>query len=115
MKTKNMTTLHLRKSRGWSPLRLGFLLIPLTLVCFALSPAARAVDPPPDGGFPNQNTAEGEDAVLSLNTPASGTWTATGRLATERDLHTATLLPNGKVRVAGRGVGKRDVVGSAEL
>src|SRR5437773_6240790 len=68
MKTKNMTTLHLRKSIGRSPLRLGFLLIPLALTaaCFALSPAARAVDPPPDGGYPGDNTAEGTDALFSL-------------------------------------------------
>ncbi|PYU18576.1 MAG: hypothetical protein DMG30_27290, partial [Acidobacteria bacterium] len=33
--------------------------------------------------------------------PASGTWTATASLNTGRDLHTATLLPNGKVLVAG--------------
>src|SRR6476620_3843849 len=28
---------------------------------------ARAVDLPPDGSYPNQNTAEGEDAVLSAS------------------------------------------------
>jgi uncharacterized coiled-coil protein SlyX len=50
-----------------SPLR-AFLLIPLVLACFALSPAIRAVDPPPDGGYPGQNTAEGEDALFSLTT-----------------------------------------------
>src|SRR5690348_14140648 len=35
---------------------------------FALSPMARAVDPPPDGGYPNRNTAEGEDALLHVTT-----------------------------------------------
>jgi len=38
----------------------------LTLSCLAFTPIVRAVDPPPDGGYPNQNTAEGEDALLVL-------------------------------------------------
>jgi hypothetical protein len=47
----------------------GCLFIPLALALawFALSPVARAVDPPPDGGYPNQNTAEGEDALFSVS------------------------------------------------
>ena len=31
-----------------------------------LTSASFAVDPPPDGGYPNQNTAEGQDALFSL-------------------------------------------------
>jgi hypothetical protein len=77
------------------------ILIALMLGCFALSRTVWAVDPPPDGGYPNNNTAEGDDVVLSRNTPASGSWTATGSLHTARLFHTATLLPNGKVLVAG--------------
>ena len=63
-----MTTLQFPKSTGWSHLRLGFLLIPLALGCFGLSPAVRAVDPPPDGGYPGRNTAEGDNALFSLTT-----------------------------------------------
>ena len=47
--------------------------------------------------------------------PASGTWSATGSLATARVYHTATLLPNGKVLVAGGADTRGDYVASAEL
>src|SRR5262249_14189498 len=53
-------------------------LIALTLGCFALSPTARAVDPPPDGGYPNENTAEGEGALFDLDTNSSPDNTAIG-------------------------------------
>ncbi len=71
---KEMTTLHLGKSIGWSPLRLAFLLIPLVLTCVALSPVARAqLSPPPGGGYPGHNTAEGTDALFSLTTGTNNT------------------------------------------
>ena len=40
----------------------------LALIWVALLPAVRAVDPPPDGGYPNGNTAEGTDALFSVTT-----------------------------------------------
>jgi uncharacterized coiled-coil protein SlyX len=55
------------------PLRRGFLLIPVALACFGLSPAARAVDPAPDGGYPGNTTAEGDSALFSLTTGTNNT------------------------------------------
>jgi hypothetical protein len=43
-------------------------LVAFALACFALSPAARAVSPPPDGGYAGFNTAEGQNALLGLTT-----------------------------------------------
>ena len=43
------------------------------LACFGLSPAARAVTPPPDGGYANRNTAEGDSALFSLTTGSDNT------------------------------------------
>jgi hypothetical protein len=43
-------------------------LITFTLVCFALVQKIQAVSPPPDGGYPGGNTAEGQAALLSLTT-----------------------------------------------
>ena len=60
-------------------MRLALLLLPLVFACFALSPTALAVSPPPDGGYPGGNTAEGTDALFS-NTFGLGN-TATGRQA----------------------------------
>ena len=37
--------------------------------------------------------------AAELYNPASGTWTATGSLNTQRNDYTATLLPNGRVLV----------------
>src|SRR4051794_17269833 len=67
-----MTTPHLRKLNDSSPLPLAFI-IPLVLVCFGLMPAAKAIDPLPDGGYPNNNTAEGTNALFNLTTGGSNT------------------------------------------
>src|SRR6266566_4909994 len=61
-----------------SPLRRGSLLIPLGLACFALLPSVRAVTPAPDGGYPNDNTAEGENALFDLDVNSSTDNTALG-------------------------------------
>ena len=55
----------------------GFAL--LALACFALSPTLRAVSPAPDGGYPNNNTAEGTDALFNLTTGSDNTATVIER------------------------------------
>ena len=45
----------------------------LLLACLALSPMAQAVVPPPDGGYPGFNTAEGQKALFSLTSGVANT------------------------------------------
>ena len=40
----------------------------VALAWFAFSSTARALNPPPDGGYPGFNTAEGQKALFSLTT-----------------------------------------------
>jgi uncharacterized coiled-coil protein SlyX len=69
----NIATLLIANLMTRSPLRRGWLLIALTLTCLAFSPMAKAVDPQPDGGYPNQNTAEGDNALFSLTSGTANT------------------------------------------
>src|SRR5712672_93237 len=54
------------------------LFIAFTLICFALSPSARGVVPPPPGGYPNFTTSAGDHALqaltLGLGNTAIGTF-----------------------------------------
>ena len=50
----------------------------LAATCLALAPLAFAVDPPPDGGYANENIAEGEDALFNQVTGSLGLNTAVG-------------------------------------
>jgi hypothetical protein len=63
MKTNNISSeLPLIKSKTTVPR----FLIAVALVSFGLLPAAQAVVPAPDGGYPGGNTAEGQNALFSL-------------------------------------------------
>jgi len=109
----------------------------LALAWFALSPTSLGATPIRNGSYPNHKTAEADDALSSLTTGAkdtamefdaldsltsgsdnalaSWTWRRTGRLNTSREFHTATLLQNGMVLVAGGQVGNDNALASAEL
>jgi hypothetical protein len=84
------------------------ILVPVFVGCFAFSQITQAVIPPPDGGYPGGNTAEGQNALfshtsggfntgvgfLSLRSNTTGSFnTATGAgtlLANTGDRNTAT-------------------------
>jgi len=44
-----------------------------SLICTGFLPQVQAVNPPPDGGYPGNNTAEGASALFSLTTGGSNT------------------------------------------
>ena len=52
-------------------INLAFALI--AVASLGLTASVRAVTPPPDGGYPNGNTAEGQDALFSLGIGTSNT------------------------------------------
>jgi Chaperone of endosialidase len=53
----------------------------VVIVCLVSVQNAQAVSPPPDGGYPGQNTAEGQNALLDLNVNNGTNNTAVGWLA----------------------------------
>jgi hypothetical protein len=75
-------------------LRRDLFLIPLVLALagLALAPTARALRPPPDGGYPNETTAEGDGALFSLTTGFGNTALGFNALRsdTEGSFNTAT-------------------------
>jgi Chaperone of endosialidase len=52
---------------------LRFYLCASALLCLLVLPPARAVNPPPDGGYPNGNTAEGDNALAKLTSGLDNT------------------------------------------
>ena len=79
-----MKTTPFKNSINCSLWRNNLLRIPLALACIAFLQEAQAVSPPPDGGYPGGNTAEGQDALLNLMT---GTYnTAVGLFSLESNV-----------------------------
>ena len=91
--------------------RSAIMLFALTVMAFFLAERTQALNPPPDGGYPGGNTAEGQGALLNLT---SGTFnTAVGffslRSNTEGQFNTAvgagTLFANTANNNTGTGAG----------
>jgi hypothetical protein len=56
-------------------------IITLAVIGFVLPPKASAINPPPDGGYPGANTAEGQAALFHLTTGSQNTAVGTYSLA----------------------------------
>jgi hypothetical protein len=75
------------------------------LACIAVLPKAHAVNPPPDGGYPGFNTAEGQNALFSRTTGTYNTaagWFSLRALtggAFNTAIGAATLLASTRPRV----------------
>ena len=71
----------IKTSTAFPSFRGGFILVILTVASAMLLPEAHAVNPTPDGGYPGFNTAEGQNALLSLDTSTGFANTAVGALS----------------------------------
>src|SRR5881409_1373505 len=70
-------------------------LITIGLVCFALVQNTQAVVPAPDGGYPGGNTAEGQNALFSLNIGLDNTAIGEGALKNNTTGSKNTALGDG--------------------
>src|SRR5215216_226194 len=90
------------------------------LLCLGLLPNAQALIPPPDGGYPGFNTAEGQNALLNLTTGVGNTAVGWFSLFSDTDgsFNTAvgagTLLFNVGNQTTGEGV-QNTAIGTAAL
>jgi hypothetical protein len=81
----------------------------MALGSFVLVPGAHAVNPPPDGGYPGFNTAEGDNALFGLTTGVGNTAVGWASLLSNTDgsfntaLGAGTLLFNVGNQNAGEG------------
>ena len=99
---------HLVRGAFYLILLVAVCVIPFALGQRATTKQSAVADPLLLESGPVATLSTGDD-------PASGTWTLTGSLNTARYLHTATLLPNGMVLVAGGLDSGLNALDSAEL
>ena len=115
-----MKTLTLNHSIDHAHFRCTVFMIAFAVAALAVSLVAQAVVPPPDGGYPNFNTAEGQNALLSLTTGVGNTAVGWFSLSSDLDgsFNTAvgagTLLLNIGDQSTGEGV-ENTAVGTAAL
>src|SRR6266480_334318 len=96
------------------------ILVAVAFNYFAFPPGARAITPAPDGGYPGLNTAEGQNALLSLTTGSANTAVGWFSLKSNTDgsFNTAvgagTLVLNIGDQAMGEGI-ENTAIGTAAL
>ncbi len=94
--------------------RISLVLITVSLVCLALLPEVQAVVPAPDGGYPGNNTAEGQNALLSLTTGVNNTAVGWFSLKSNRNGQLNTAVGAGTL-FSMVGASRNTAVGGAAL
>jgi Chaperone of endosialidase len=89
------------------------LLFTFALLCFGPLPKAQAVSPPPDGGYSGGNTAEGQNALLSLTT--GGFNTAVGYFSLRSDTTTGFNTATGAGALFANTGSNNTAIGAAAL
>jgi hypothetical protein len=90
-----------------------FIFIAIACSLFALCPLAQAITPAPDGGYPGGNTAEGQNALLSLTT--GGYNTAVGWFSLRSNMTGAFNTAVGAGTLFGTTVDQNTAVGAGAL
>ena len=90
-------------------------LIAFALTCFGFSPTARAVTPAPDGGYPGNNTAEGDSALFSLTNGTGNTAIGTDALWSNTTSGYNTAIGSGALFFNTNGQGNNTATGAQAL
>src|SRR5205823_7997138 len=100
-----MNSLHIRLHNSIgrlsvlpAPVQIGCL---IALVWLGSLSAGRAVSPPPDGGYPNYNTAEGDNALFSLTTGGNNTALGSNALRDDQSGSANTAVGSGALAITG--------------
>lgn len=91
------------------------ILLTISLACFGFLAAAQAVVPPPDGGYPGFNTAEGQKALLSLDTSTGLANTAVGWFSLKSNVDTSFNTAVGAGTLLSNTADENTAVGAAAL
>lgn len=87
----------------------------ISIACFGFLRVAHAVVPPPDGGYPGFNTAEGQNALLSLDTSAGLANTAVGWFSLKSNVNTSYNTAVGAGTLVANTADQNTAVGAAAL